>query len=140
MKLIDVNILVHAHRQDADRHQEITLWMERARERQGGIAVSDLILSSFIPIATHPKIFKTPTPLLQAIEFADELRKRHGVSVIAPRSRNWQIFTQLCTDADARGNHTPDAFHAALAIEYGIEFITLDRGFARFPNLRWRSP
>jgi len=33
-----------------------------------------------------------------------------------------------------------DAFHAALAIELGAEWITADRDYARFPGLRWRHP
>jgi predicted nucleic acid-binding protein len=30
-----------------------------------------------------------------------------------------------------------DAWFAALAIESGCEWITLDRDYARFPGLRW---
>jgi predicted nucleic acid-binding protein len=33
-----------------------------------------------------------------------------------------------------------DARFAALAIEAGCEWITLDRDYARFPGLRWRVP
>jgi predicted nucleic acid-binding protein len=33
-----------------------------------------------------------------------------------------------------------DAYHAALAIEHGCEWITADRHFARFAGLRWRHP
>jgi ABC-type lipoprotein export system ATPase subunit len=32
------------------------------------------------------------------------------------------------------------AWYAALAIESGCEWITLDRNYARFPRLRWRAP
>jgi len=34
----------------------------------------------------------------------------------------------------------PDAYLAALAIESGSELVTADRGFSRFPGLRWRHP
>jgi hypothetical protein len=33
-----------------------------------------------------------------------------------------------------------DAWFAALAIESGCDWITLDRDFARFPGLNWRQP
>jgi len=33
-----------------------------------------------------------------------------------------------------------DSHLAALAIESGSEWITSDRGFARFSGLRWRAP
>jgi len=42
--------------------------------------------------------------------------------------------------ADARGNLVPDAWFAALAIESGCEWITLDHDYARFPGLQWRAP
>jgi predicted nucleic acid-binding protein len=32
------------------------------------------------------------------------------------------------------------AYHAALAIESGCEWITTDRGYSRYPGLRWRHP
>lgn len=34
----------------------------------------------------------------------------------------------------------PDAYLAAIAIENGLEWVTTDRDFARFPGLRWRHP
>lgn len=34
----------------------------------------------------------------------------------------------------------PDAHLAALAIEHGLTLCTADRGFGRFPGLRWESP
>ena len=35
-------------------------------------------------------------------------------------------------------NLVPDAYLAALALEQGAELITFDRGFGRYPRLRWR--
>ena len=43
-------------------------------------------------------------------------------------------------DLDAPPADVPDAYLAALAIEHGATWITTDRGFARFPGLRWRLP
>ena len=34
------------------------------------------------------------------------------------------------------GNRIPDAYHAALAIEHGCTWVTLDRGFAAYSGLR----
>ena len=47
---------------------------------------------------------------------------------------------RLCQKADARGNLITDAWFAALAIESGSEWITVDRDYARFPGLKWRHP
>jgi len=60
--------------------------------------------------------------------------------VVAPGPRHWEIFDRVCRAGDARGNLVPDAYLAALAIESGSEWITVDRDFSRFPGLRWRHP
>jgi len=138
--LLDVNVLVHVHREDAERHAEFKVWLEEALADPAGVAVSDLALSGCLRVITHPKIFKQPTPLRAALEFVEEFRSREEVHILAPGVDHWRIFTGLCRNAEARGNHVPDAYHAALAMEYGCEWVTLDRGFARFPNLRWRYP
>lgn len=140
MILLDVNILVHIHRQDAERHSEFRTWIEAAFQEPFGVAVSDLVLSGFLRVVTHPKVFKRPTPLSNALEFLDDFRSREEVHILTPGPSHWQIFTNLCRMAEARGNLVPDAYHAALALEFGCEWITLDRGFARFPGLRWRHP
>jgi uncharacterized protein len=105
-----------------------------------GVAVSELALSGCLRVITHPKIFKKPTPLAQALEFVDDLRSREEVHLLGPGAEHWKIFVDLCRRGDARGNLVPDAFHAALAIELGCEWLTLDRGFGRFPGLKWRHP
>ena len=71
MKLLDVNILVPAHRDDADQHAVICQWLTKALEQPSGIAVSELVLSGTLRIITHPKIFKEPTPLEMALEYIE---------------------------------------------------------------------
>ena len=140
MMLLDVNVLVAVHREDADHHRQIKSWLEAALRHPSGIAVSELTLSGCLRIITHPKIFKKPTPLAQALEFIVDFRSREQVHLLAPGTGHWKTFIDLCRRSDARGNLIPDAFHAALAIELGCEWLTLDRGFARFPGLKWRHP
>lgn len=91
-------------------------------------------------IVTHPKIFRGPTPLDQALTFTEQIRSRPTCVPIAPGPRHWRVFTGLCRETQARGNLVPDAYLAALAIESGSEWITTDRDYARFPGLRWRHP
>ncbi|MEO5753187.1 MAG: type II toxin-antitoxin system VapC family toxin [Chthoniobacterales bacterium] len=140
MILLDVNILVQAHREDADQHLAVKEWLQSALEAPAGIGVSELTLSGCLRIVTHPRIFKKPTPLPQALDFLEDFRDREQVHLLSPGATHWKIFLNLCLRGDARGNLVPDAFHAALAIETGCEWLTLDRGFARFPGLKWRHP
>jgi toxin-antitoxin system PIN domain toxin len=140
MKLLDVNVLVAAHREDSEHHSIVRPWLELQLLTAPGVAVTDLVCSGFLRVVTHPKVFKTPTPLHLALEFIQDLRSRPMVKIVQPGTLHWELFLNLCRDADARGNLIPDAFHAALAVEFGLEWISLDRGFSRYPGLRWSVP
>jgi toxin-antitoxin system PIN domain toxin len=97
-------------------------------------------LSGFLRIVTHPKVFKTPTPLAQAIAFCETLRSRPNATVLSPGRQHWRIFTDLCSHTNARGNLIPDAYLAALAIETGSEWATTDGDYRRFRGLRLIHP
>jgi uncharacterized protein len=140
MVLVDVNVLVHAFREDAPRHAPLRARLEELVGSDSAFGVADLILSGFLRVVTHPGVFTPPTPLEKALEFVEALRSQPNCIVVSPGDRHWQIFTRLCREADARGNLVPDAYLAALAIESGSELATTDRDFARFPGLDWRPP
>jgi len=140
MMLLDVNILVHLHREDSDQHESIRHWIEAALVGHQRIAVSDLALSGCMRVVTHPKVFKQPSPLRLALRFVEEFRSHSQIHVLNPGPGHWERSTELCRKVDARGNLIPDAYHAALAMEHDCDWISLDRGFARFPGLRWRHP
>src|SRR5437667_5528469 len=114
--LPDVNVLVYAHRQDADRHAEYRAWLESVVGAEQSYGIAELVLSGFLRIVTHPKVFTQPTPLPQAIAFCETVRSQPNAAVLSPGPRHWQIFTGLCAESGARGNLVPDAYLAALAI------------------------
>ena len=140
MTLVDVNILIYAFRSESVDHEKYKHWLEGEIESDSAYGLSELVLAGFLRIASHPRILKPPTPSDKAIEFAESLRDRSNCVIVSPGPRHWEIFINLCRRAGAKGNLISDAYHAALAIESGSEWITTDRDFARFPGLRWRHP
>jgi len=138
--LTDVNVLIYAHREEAERHEEYRGWLEGVLLGSSAFGLSDLVLSSCLRILTHPRIFDPPTPRLHALAFVSQLRDHAHAVPIAPGPRHWGIFQDLCEHTGAGGNLVVDAFLAALAIESGSEWITTDRDYAQFPGLRWRHP
>lgn len=140
MRLLDVNVLVYAHRVDSDRHDDYKSWLEEAVRSEGAFGLSELVLSSFLRIVTHPRIFRLPTPLEAALNQAEGLRSQPNCVIVAPGPRHWRIFVELCRAAGVKGAIVADAYLAALAIDSGSEWITTDRDYARFPGLRWRHP
>lgn len=140
MILPDVNVLVYAHRQDTPDHDRYRDWLESILNGDQAFGIAELVLSGFPRIATHPRIFRVPTPLDVAFSFAGQIRAHPRCVIVQPGSRHWAIFSQLCHVTTATGNFIPDAYLAALAIESNSDWITTDRGFARYPGLRWRHP
>lgn len=140
MILIDVNVLVYAHREDAPDHKLYLNWLQEAVELEAPYGLSDLVLSGFLRVVTHPRVFRLPTPMSAALAFTHALRERQNCVPVSPGPRHWEIFTNLCRTAGVKGNLVPDAYLAALAIESGSEWISTDRDYSRFSGLRWRHP
>jgi toxin-antitoxin system PIN domain toxin len=140
MRCVDVNVLVYAHRPESPRHEEHRAWLDHARRGIEPLGVSAIVASGFLRVVTHPRIFREPTPLDGALAFLDVLEASPATTDVAPGARHWEVFTDLCRRVGAIGNLIPDAFLAALAIELGATWISADRGFARFPGLRWQHP
>lgn len=140
MILPDVNLMVYSHHAQSDRHDDYRKWWKSTVEADVPFGMADVVLSGFIRIVTHPKIFATPLMPAAAMDAVDLIREQPNYVPVHPGDRHWSLFDDLCRRTSARGNHVPDAFLAALAIESGSEFVTADRGFARYPGLRWRHP
>jgi toxin-antitoxin system PIN domain toxin len=140
MILLDVNVLVYAFREDSPEHTAYATWLSEQINSSAPYGYSEIVLSGFLRIVTHPRIYNPPSRIEKALLFAQQLIDQENAVPIRPGSRHWHIFSRLCRHANAKGNLIPDAFLAALAIESGCTFITTDRDFARFPNLKWEHP
>lgn len=140
MILTDINILVYAHRSDAPGHSAYREWLEDLINGDQAYGYSDLILSGFLRVVTHPRVFNPPSSLSSALAFTEVIRDQPNAIPIAPGPRHWEIFKGLCEAVNAKGNLIPDAYLAALAIESGSEWITTDGDYGRFPGLNWRRP
>ncbi len=85
-------------------------------------------------------VFKPPSTTDRAMTFLNALLASPRCVRLRPGIRHWDIFTQLCEANSLRGAMIPDASDAALALEYGWEWVSADTDFARFaPLLRWHQ-
>ncbi len=140
MRLVDVNVLVHAFRREAQLHHEYRQWLADALDDADGFGVPDLVLSGFLRVVTLPALSLAGTDPTVALQFARRLRDDPRCNAVNPGPDHWRIFTRLCEAPGITGNQIPDAYLAAIAIEADCEWLSADRGFARFPGLRWRHP
>lgn len=140
MVLPDVNVLVYAHREETANHDACREWLEDVVNGDEAYAIADLVLSGFVRVVTHPKVFNRPSNIEDAIAFAEQVRDQPNCVRVEPGPRHWDLFKRLCLEAGVKGNLVPDAYFAAMAIESGCEWISTDQDFTRFKGLRWRRP
>ncbi|MDA1128213.1 MAG: type II toxin-antitoxin system VapC family toxin [Chloroflexi bacterium] len=140
MYLIDVNVLVYAHRQDSPDHDAHRQWLEDVINSDQAYGIPEQVLAGFLRFVTHPSVFDPPSSLEAALDFAIQLRDQPNAVSMRPGPRHWEIFIRLCRESGARGNLIPDAYFAALAIESGNEWVTTDQDYRRFSGLRWSHP
>jgi uncharacterized protein len=138
--LPDVNVLIYAFRTDSEDHDRYKEWLESVINGPNAFGISPQVLASVVRITTHRRIYAKPSSATDAFAFCRTLLGQPNSTVIEPADRHWDIFEDQCAKGQATGNLAQDAWFAALAIESGCEWITTDRDYARFPDLRWRPP
>lgn len=140
MNCVDVNVLVYAHREDSPRHREYQELLERLGNAEEPLGIPDAVLSGFIRVVTNRRVFTEPVSPQQAWRAVDDLVDAPAVMVLRPTSRQWRLFRQLAAEINARANDVTDAFLAAYAVDNNATWLSADRGFARFKQLRWSHP
>lgn len=136
----DVNVLVYAYREEQPDHEHYRRWLQTVLAGAQPVGLTLHVVAGFVRVATHPGIFDPPTPLPDALDFIRAVRSAPAAIALEPSERCAYVFDEVCRRSGVKGAHVADAYLAALAIENGAVLYTADRGFARFPGLRWRHP
>lgn len=139
MVLPDVNILIYAFRKDDPHHALCNPWLTNVIAGDARFGISPLTLSALVRVTTNMRN-RVPSTLEEVFTFCDYLISQPHCQLIEPGERHWDIFKRLCIETGTRGPRVSDVWYAALAIEWGCEWVTMDRDFARFPGLKWSKP
>lgn len=140
MILVDVNVLIAAHRADHSHHAAVTPWFQALAAGDEAFTVPDVVWASFVRIVTNRRIFQVPSGGDDAFNFLRAVRAQPNHVALVAGEIHLELFERFCIDDAAVGDLAADAYIAALALEHGCELVTLDRDFARFRDLRWRTP
>jgi uncharacterized protein len=135
--LPDVNILLAGFRADHDHHKPARAFLERTRAADDVLGLSDFALVSVVRLATNVRVFVRPDTAEAVVDYLETLLEPPG-QLVRAGATHWSRFAELCRHLRLRGNVVPDAYLAALALEQSAELVTFDRGFRRYPGLRWR--
>jgi uncharacterized protein len=140
MILPDVNVLIFAFRQDAPEHSLCSRWLASAVNGDSAFGISPLVLAAVVRVMTNRRTYARPSTITEAFSFCHALIGQPNCQLVESGARHFEIFRRLCVESNVHGADVTDAWYAALAIESGCEWITLDRDFARFPGLKWSAP
>jgi toxin-antitoxin system PIN domain toxin len=129
----DLNVLLAASRTDHPHHAVALDWLNRALaacEAGESLEILPMIAAGFLRLATHPKVFKLPMHIGDAVAFIDALLARPGVQM-PEIGREWPTLRQLARAHDLVANDLTDAWIAAAVRTLGSHLVTFDRGFRR---------
>jgi len=137
--LVDANLLVYASVKDMPHHAKALDWLSQSLSSHSQVGIPWASSLAYVRIVTNPRIF--PKPLAFSVAWAQvkSWLAQPNVWVPLPTERHQAVLEEML-GAISSCNHVADADLAALAIQYGLELVTADRGFARFPGLRFRNP
>ena len=136
----DVNVLLNATYEGSVHHESALDWLMRARSDSQGLGLFSNVLVSFMRISTDRRIYEEPLSLEDSMRFVDGLLASPHVRVINPGPRHWEIFCDLIARLQPGSRDVTDTSLAASAIEVNAVWASFDRGFARYPTLRWVHP
>ena len=141
MVAVDTNLLVYAYRADAPFHAGARAVIDALVEGAARWAIPWPCMHEFVAIVTHPRVFKTPTPVAIALSQVRDLASLPQVSFLAESEGYLPRLEEVALPAKSRGGMIHDARIAALCLHHGIaELLSADRDFSRFPALRTRNP
>lgn len=140
LQCVDVNVLVQACLAAAPRHQQARAWLLTHRGAAEGLGLFSVVVSGFLRVATDRRVFSEPLDAATAFSFIDSLTASSAVSILDPGPRHWGLFRQMVLDYRPSSVDMTDVYLAAAALEINATWVSFDRGFARFRELRWCNP
>ena len=141
MTAVDTTLLVYAHRRDAEWHRPAEQAVRRLAEGPDAWAIPWPCIHEFLAITTHPRIFRTPTPLDAALDQVDAWLESPSLMLLGEAAGYWPVLRRLAAAGRVDGPRMHDAHVAALCLSHAVrELWTADRDFSRFPTLKVRNP
>ncbi len=140
MLLLDVNLVIAAHRDDHPHFAAVGGWFQGMLAGPEPFSVPTVVWASFLRLVTNRRIFNPPTPRAMAFAFLEATCAQPHHLLLGPGPQHLRLLRQVCEEADATGDLVSDAVIAAIALEHGCAVASLDRDFARFASIEHVVP
>ena len=113
MIAVDTNILVYAHREDAEHHAAASSALERLATGREQFAVPWPCAHEFLAIVTHPRVYRPPTLIPNALAQIEAWLRSPSLVLLGETSKHWQHLRTLLVEARIEGPKVHDARIAA---------------------------
>lgn len=141
MIVLDTNVLVYAHREDAPFHKAAREVVRRLAEGPATWGIPWPCLHEFLAVVTHPRVFRPPSTTAQALAQVEAWAASPTLALLGEESDHVRVLADLMRRGDVRGPQVHDARVAAICLSAGVrELWSVDRDFSRFPGLRTVNP
>lgn len=141
MIAVDSNLLVYAHRRDAEWHEQAAATIRELAESPAPWAIPWPCLYEFYAIVTHPKIFAPPSKPERAVDQIRAWLESPSLVLLAEAGNYAAELLPFLEASRPTGPKVHDARIAMLCVHAGVrELLSADRDFSRFPALATRNP
>ncbi|MAV26726.1 MAG: VapC toxin family PIN domain ribonuclease [Gammaproteobacteria bacterium] len=141
MIAVDTNILVYAHREDAEWHAPAIETLRSLAAVPSTWSIPWPCLHEFFAIVTHPRIYSPPSKTSEAVQQFEAWLSSPSLVLLTEVDVHWSVLKANLTEGKVRGPMTHDARIAAICEGHGVtNFLTADRGFSRFSRLHAENP
>jgi toxin-antitoxin system PIN domain toxin len=138
--VVDVNLLIYAHCEQAVEHDRARRWLEGVVGGPEAVGLPWAVMQAFVRISSDARALRPPMAAATALEIVAGWFAAGNVMPLLPSERHWATFARMVIEGQCSGPLVSDAHLAALVIEHGAHLYTTDRDFSRFPGLRWSNP
>lgn len=138
--LIDANLLLYALINDYPQHLKAKKWLIEQLAAQRRLALPWVNILAFVRIATNRRVLAEPLSAQDAWSAITQLLDHPRIWVPTPGIEHRAIFDQLMQQYQPTGDLVMDLSLTALAQEHGLQVVSSDSDFARFPESRWLNP
>lgn len=141
MIAVDTNFLVYSVRADSPWHRAALRCVRQLAEGAVPWAIPWPCIHEFLAVITHPRIYKPPTTLEDAIRQVDYWTESPTLNILGEPDGYWEHLKVLLRGGKVVGPPVHDARIAAICRAHGVrELWTADRDYSRFPGLVTRNP
>jgi toxin-antitoxin system PIN domain toxin len=140
VKVLDVNLLLHAMDESSPKHEPAQRWLESLLSGRETVGLPWAVLLAFLRLSTRAAIFTAPLTADEALDVVEGWLALPVVVVVEPGGRHLTVLRDLLASAGTAGNLVSDAHLAALAVEHGAQLCSCDADFSRFAGVDWLDP